>query len=224
MVRSTLSIRDIARPILAEVNSKTSETITLNTISGHERMVLEVVDTPSPLMSMARQGQHMPLLLGASSRILMAHMDKAELEQVLKVTAAGKDLDRPALDRELSRFLRQGYALSRSQRVAGLTAIAVPVFEIDGRVRHCLALTGPSVRVDAMDLDFAEIMIAAGHDLSNRLGAQPAAVGDATEAAEKTVKATTKTAAKAGAKSVARPGKTVAKPAARKVTRRVAAS
>lgn len=224
MVRSTLSIRDIARPILAEVNAKTSETITLNTVSGCERMVLEVVDTPSPLMSMARQGQHMPLLLGASSRILMAHMDKAELEQVLKVTAAGKDLDRPALDRELSRFLRQGYALSRSQRVAGLTAIAVPVFEIDGRVRHCLALTGPSVRVDAMDLDFAEIMIAAGHDLSNRLGAQPASVGEAAEVAEKTVKATTKTAGKAGAKSIAKPSKTVTKPAARKVTRRVAAS
>jgi DNA-binding IclR family transcriptional regulator len=142
MVRSTLNIRDIARPIMAEVNAQTSETITLNTISGTERMVLEVVDTPSPLMSMARQGQHMPLLLGASSRILMAHMDEAELEKVLKVTAAGKDLDRAAFDRELARFRRQGYALTRGQRVAGLTAIAVPVFEIDGKVRHCLALTG----------------------------------------------------------------------------------
>jgi DNA-binding IclR family transcriptional regulator len=231
MVRSTLNIRDIARPIMAEVNAQTSETITLNTISGTERMVLEVVDTPSPLMSMARQGQHMPLLLGASSRILMAHMDEAELEKVLKVTAAGKDLDRAAFDRELARFRRQGYALTRGQRVAGLTAIAVPVFEIDGKVRHCLALTGPSVRVDAMDLDFAEIMIAAGRDLSNRLGAQPAPAGDSAElgeVAEKAVKATAKTAGKAGAKSApaktAAPRKATAKPAARKVARRVAAS
>ncbi|CAN5473369.1 IclR family transcriptional regulator [soil metagenome] len=231
MVRSTMSIRDIARPIMAEVNAQTSETITLNTIMGNERMVLEVVDTPSPLMSMARQGQHMPLLLGASSRILMAHMDEAELEKVLKVTAAGKDLDRAAFDRELARFRRQGYALTRSQRVAGLTAIAVPVFEIDGKVRHCLALTGPSVRVDAMDLDFAEIMIAAGRDLSNRLGAQPAPAGDSAElgeVAEKPVKAAAKTLSKAGGKSApaktTAPRKTVAKPAARKVARRVTAS
>lgn len=184
MVRSTLSMRDIARPIMAEVNSKTSETITLNTVSGSDRMVLEVVDTPSPLMSMARPGQHSSLLFGASGRILLAHMDEADLEKVLKATPAGKEIDRPALDRELARFRRQGYALSRGQRVAGLTAISVPVFEIDGKVRHCLALTGPSVRVDVRDLDFAEIMIAAGRDLSNRLGAQPSALTLAAQAGE----------------------------------------
>lgn len=177
MVRSTLSIRDIARPIMAEVNRQTSETMTLNTIAGTERIVLEVVDTPAPLMSMARPGQHMPLLYGASSRILMAHMSGAELEQVLQTTTADvADFDRGALDRELARFRRQGYALTRGQRVPGLTAIAVPVFDINGLVRHCLALTGPSVRVDLRDLDFAEIMMAAGRDLSIRLGANlPAA-------------------------------------------------
>lgn len=197
MVRSTLSMRDIARPVMAEVNSQTSETITLNTVAGTERMVLDVVDTPSPLMSMARPGQHMPLLYGASSRILMAHMDEAELEKVLKVTAAGKDVDRAALDRELARFRRQGYALTRGQRVPGLTAIAVPIFEIDGQVRHCLALTGPSVRVDTMDLDFAEIMIAAGRDLSNRLGAQPVPMDEAQEPAEAAPKARAPRAARA---------------------------
>jgi IclR family transcriptional regulator, KDG regulon repressor len=183
MVRSTLSIREIARPIMAELNQQTSETITLNTVSGSERMVLEVVDTPAPLMSMARQGQTMPLLYGASSRILMAHMDEAELNTVLGITAPDKDFDRPALDRELARFRRQGYALSRGQRVPGLTAIAVPIFDIDGRVRNCLALTGPSVRVDTRDLDFAEIMMAAGRDLSNRLGAKVPVEEDNSDAA-----------------------------------------
>ncbi len=172
MVRSTLNIREIARPIMVELNEQTSETITLNTVAGSERMVLEVVDTPAPLMSMARQGQTMPLLFGASSRILMAHMGEAELNAVLDKTTPNNEFDRPALDRELARFRRQGYALSRGQRVPGLTAIAVPIHGIDGIVRNCLALTGPSVRVDMRDLDFAEIMMTAGRDLSNRLGAQ----------------------------------------------------
>lgn len=178
LVRSTLSIRDVARPIMFEVNQKTSETITLNTIIGAERMVLEVVDTPAPLMSMARTGQHMPLLMAASSRILMAYMDADELESVLKITTVGHVIDRPALDRELARFRRQGYAISRGQRVAGLTAIAVPIFDISGKVRHCLSLTGPSVRIDPQDLDLAEIMVAAGRDLSNRLGASPSSEVD----------------------------------------------
>jgi DNA-binding IclR family transcriptional regulator len=174
MVRSTISIRDIARPIMLEVNQQTSETITLNAIVGTERMVIEVVDTPAPLMSMARPGQHVPLLFGANSRVLLAHMEPDELEAVLKVTMVGNEgIDRAALDRELARYRRQGYALTRGQRVPGLTANAVPIFDIEGRVRHSLSLTGPSVRVDPRDHELAEIMIAAGREISSRLGAAP---------------------------------------------------
>jgi len=173
LVRSTLSIREIARPVMFEVNKQTQETITLNTIVGTDRMVLEVVDTPSPLMSMARLGQHVPLFLSASSRIMLAYMEPDELERTLKVTAAGVEFDRPAFDRELARFRKQGYALSRGQRVPGLTAISVPLFDINGKVRNSLSLTGPSIRIDPIDLDLAEIMMAAGRDISTRLGASP---------------------------------------------------
>ena len=174
LVRSTLNVRDIARPVMLEVNEKTQETITLNTVVGNDRMVLEVVDTPSPLMSMARLGQHMPLFLGASSRIIMAHMEAAELERVLEVNSKDSDnFDRAAFDRELARFRKQGYALSRGQRVAGLTAISVPIFDIKEQVRHSLSLTGPSVRIDPRDLDLAEIMMTAGREISTRLGASP---------------------------------------------------
>jgi len=173
LVRGTLSIREIARPVMLQVNAQTRETVTLNTIVGTGRMVLEVVDTPSPLMSMARLGQQMPLLLGASSRILMAHMEPAQLEEVLRANTSGIEFDRAAFDRELTRFRRQGYALTRGQRVPGLTAISVPLFDLDGRVQHCLSLTGPSVRIDPSDHDLAEIMMAAGRDISNRLGASP---------------------------------------------------
>jgi len=180
MVRATSNVCEIARPVMAEVNRQTSETITLNTISGYDRLCLDVVDTPSPLMSMVRPGQSMPMLLGASSRILMAYMTREELDDVLKITAAKADLDRDGLDRELSRFRRQGYALSRGQRIPGLTAIAVPIFDINGRVQHNLALTGPSIRVDPKDLEYVELLVAAGRDISTRLGASPVDLQEAT--------------------------------------------
>jgi len=172
LVRGTLSIREIARPIMLQVNQQTHETVTLNTVVGTDRMVLEVVDTPSPMMSMARLGQHQPLFLGAAGRVVMAYMAPEELDRVLKANAPA-DFDRTALDRELTRFRRQGFGLTRGQRVPGLTAIAVPIFDMDGRVPHSLALTGPSVRVDPRDSELAEIMIAAGRDVSTRLGASP---------------------------------------------------
>ncbi|MBL8287293.1 MAG: IclR family transcriptional regulator [Rubrivivax sp.] len=174
LVRSTLNIRDIARPVMLQVNEQVSETITLNAVVGNDRMVLDVVDTPSPLMSMARPGEHQPLLLGASARIIMAYMKAEELESVLKANAPkGDAFDRGAFDREIARIRRQGYAITRGQRVAGLTAIAVPIFDLRDEVRYCLSLTGPSVRVDPRDHELSEIMIAAGRDISARLGASP---------------------------------------------------
>jgi DNA-binding IclR family transcriptional regulator len=155
MVHSTLSIRDIARPVMVEVNRRTSETI----------------DTPSPLMTIAHPGDHVPLLYGAAGRILMAYMDDKELSTVLKTSPGGKSIDRKALERELARFRQQGYALTRGQRVQGITAIAVPIFDVEGRVRNNLLLTGPSVRVDQRDTEFVDIMLEAGRDVSNRIGA-----------------------------------------------------
>ncbi|HET8748675.1 MAG TPA: IclR family transcriptional regulator [Ramlibacter sp.] len=173
LVRSTLGIREIARPVMLQVNEQTSETVQLNAIVGTDRMVLEVVDTPSPLMSMARPGQQTKLYLGAASRIMMAYMAPEELERVLKANVDTPDFDRAAFDREVARYRRQGYAISRGQRVPGLTAIAVPIFDMQGAVRHSLALTGPSVRIDPRDQELADIMVAAGRDISNRLGASP---------------------------------------------------
>lgn len=173
LVRSTLSIRDIARPVMLEVNEQTSETIALNGIVGVDRIVLEVVDTPAPLMSMLRLGEHMPLLYGASGRMLMAHMPLDQLEEVLRINVREPNFDRAALDQQLQRFRRQGYALTRGQRVPGLTAIAVPIFDLEGRVPYSLALTGPSVRVDPRDQELAEVMMVAGRDISTRLGASP---------------------------------------------------
>lgn len=173
LVRSTLGIRDIARPVMLQVNEQVSETVTLNAIVGNDRMVLDVVDTPSPLMSMARPGERMPLLLSASARVLMAYMPTEELERVLAANVKTAEFDRQALDRELARFKKQGYGISRGQRVPGLTAIAVPIFDIHDQVRYCLSLTGPSVRIDPRDHELAEIMVAAGRDISSRLGASP---------------------------------------------------
>ncbi|MFO1286225.1 MAG: IclR family transcriptional regulator [Rubrivivax sp.] len=216
LVRSTLNIRDIARPIMLQVNEQVSETITLNAIVGNDRMVLDVVDTPSPLMSMARPGEHQPLLLGASGRIMMAYMKAEELESVLAANAP-KDFDRGAFDREIARIRRQGYAITRGQRVAGLTAIALPIFDLRDEVRYCLSLTGPSVRVDPRDHELAEIMITAGRDISSRLGASPENAVDQQLLAADEARST---AERAAAKKPA--AKVVGKPAAKPAPKRTA--
>jgi len=170
LVRAGLPIRDICRPTLVEIAEKTGETVTLNLLSGHERICLDVVDTPSPLMSIARTGEHISLLKGASGKLFMAHMDKATLDAVLKAAPGGRKVKRQALARDFARIRRQGYATSHGERVAGLSAISVPLRGLEERVTYCLSLTGPTVRMEKRQAAFLRIMLAAASALSRRLG------------------------------------------------------
>ena len=72
---------------MRDLVKKTGETITLNTITGDQRICIEVFDTPSPLMSIVGTGEQRPLLSGATGKILLAHMNKVEIDRIYRKTA-----------------------------------------------------------------------------------------------------------------------------------------
>ena len=178
LVPSIMGICEVARPVMLDVNRRTGETITLNARSRHERIVVDVVDTPAPLMAVARAGEHIALVHGAVGRVLLAFLSEdkrpALLRGIIKAEGRAQDktqkLDLPMLTGDLDRIRRQGYAATRGERVPGLTAIAVPIRDHLGDVQHCIALSGPSVRVDSREPEYVEIVLAAGARISERLG------------------------------------------------------
>ncbi len=84
LVQSNLSICDVARPIIQAVVRKARETVTLNTRRNYERIVADVAPFQAPLMTMVRKGEHIPLLFGATSRILLAYLDESARAPVLQ--------------------------------------------------------------------------------------------------------------------------------------------
>lgn len=172
IVRSTLTVRDVARPIMIEVANATSETIVLNTISGNERLCIEVIETPAALMHIVKPGEHVPLLHGATGKILLAYMDEEQLEKVLDSIKGEKSINRKALLSQLKRFRKQGYSHTSGERALGVTAISVPLFNLDGSVNDCLTLSGPSIRVDPRVEEFTAVMLKAGTSISSMLGAR----------------------------------------------------
>jgi DNA-binding IclR family transcriptional regulator len=170
LVRNTIGIRDVARPIMLDVSEKTGETITLNTRSGLERICIDVVDTPASLMTIVRPGEHVSLLFGATARLLLAYLTDAEIDEVIAKAPAAPAVNAPAIKKELATIRRQGWARTSGQRVAGVTAIAVPLSDGSDEVRYSLALTGPSVRVDPRRDEFTGVMHEAGRQISLLMG------------------------------------------------------
>ena len=169
LVRSTISIRDIARPTMIEVSEKTGETVTLNARLGRERICIDVVETPAPLMTIVKPGEHVSLLFGATARLLLAYMPDPEIDAVIAADAPA-NFDAAALKAQLAEYRRKGYAHTSNQRVAGVTAVAVPLFDVEEQVHHSLAITGPSVRMDPRIDDLVSLMLGGGKQISSLLG------------------------------------------------------
>lgn len=174
-VRSTISVREIARPAMLRLTEETGETITLNTINAHQRLCIDVVETPSPLMAIVKQGEQVSLLRGATGKILLAYMTPEKREEIYAASDDVTPAVRERLEIELGRYRAQGYALTRGQRIEGVTAISVPLHGLkDKTPQYCMSLTGPSMRVDQRENDFITLMLEAGQEVSSRLGGQSA--------------------------------------------------
>jgi DNA-binding IclR family transcriptional regulator len=171
LVKSTLDIRQIARPVMEDAARRSNETVTLNTVSGRERVCIDVVDTPSPLMSVAKPGEHVRLAEGSASRVLIAHMPRAEQRGAVAYAAKALGCPRAVLEADLDRIRRQGFAITHGERVAGLTAVSVPVRSLENDVRYCVSITGPSARMQPVIDTYVTLAVDAGRAISLRLGA-----------------------------------------------------
>lgn len=185
LVRSTIGIREIARPIMLDLVQKTTETITLNTVAHGQRLCIEVFDTPAPLMSIVREGEQTPLLHGATGKILLAYLGSSEIDRIFRETPVSKRPNRALLEKQLARYREQGYALTSSERVAGVTAISVPLRDINGQVRYCISITGPAIRVDRNIDAFVALMLNASKVVSGQMGARADEIDDASPKSEK---------------------------------------
>ncbi len=175
MVMSTLSIRHVARAVMNELAQQTNETVTLNMVSGRDRVCIEAVDSPSPLMSMARPGEHVRLGdRGATAKTLLAHLPSNEMEKLaVQFAKTGGRKVADILD-EMSTIKESGYCVSHGERVLGLSAIAAPIWEGDETVNYCLTLTAPTVRVSSRADEFVKLLLRASFGISRKLGADTA--------------------------------------------------
>jgi DNA-binding IclR family transcriptional regulator len=170
-----VDVRDIAKPMLQELSDKTQETATLSIRSGTHRLYIDQV-TPSREVKMTVVlGRSFPLHAGGSSKAILAHMEADEIQSY--VSEAGLEsltestiTDPDRLMKDLARIRRLGYASSVNERQAGAASVAAPVFDHSGGPVAAISLCGPAERFQDEADDAATLIVAAGKQLSERMG------------------------------------------------------
>ena len=143
-------LRELARPLLAELSGLTGETSTLSLAAGTEAVTADYVASSQTVLSQARVGRASVGHATAVGKVLLAFRPDAlaalpaELERFTSATI----VDRAELERELEAVRARGYGEASGEREVGLHAIAVPVLDGRGELAAILGLQGPD-RFDA---------------------------------------------------------------------------
>lgn len=157
------NIVEVALPIMKELSQKTHETVSLQVISGSERVCLCRFEGDYPITRHIKPGDKGVLFRGAAGKIIAAGLRTAELETILD-TYIQKDIilgDRKsAILREIQQIREAGFAISTGERVPGSGSIGVPIKDILNNTQASLSISTVLDRMTEENLQtYLELLI-----------------------------------------------------------------
>jgi DNA-binding IclR family transcriptional regulator len=186
-----VDLRSLSLPPMIGLRDLTGETVTLNVRSGFQRVCIDQVESNQEVSWRQDVGYVTPLYAGATGKVLMAYLSKADLreffsqvklEKLTRYTVTRRD----ELTKEFAQVRKQGYAIGDQDRLLGVAGIAAPIFDSAGNAAGTLTIAGPAERCSHEVLaEWVEPLTAATHRISRMVADAaigprvPAAVADA---------------------------------------------
>ncbi len=170
-----LDLRHIAQPVLHRLAEESQETANLAVWDPPDAVNVAQVASPQPIQYVGWVGRRTPAHASATGKALLAFQPAAVIEQVLRAPlqryTARTITDAALLRAELEQVRRRGYAVAHEELQAGLTAVAAPIREADGRVQAVLSLSAPTYRTPpARQREHARLVVQAAAEVSRLLG------------------------------------------------------
>ncbi len=178
LVKSQVSIRDVARPYLIGLALECGESTCLAIEQDRTVVYVDAVEGPdSMLRTLQRIGRRAPLHSTGVGKVLLADWapeavarlaKELGLEPLTQHTVTSLD----DLRSELAKVRGQGFALDDEECEVGVRCVAMPVRDFTGRVVASVSVTGPATRMTDAKIEGVRPALAeSATEISRRLGA-----------------------------------------------------
>lgn len=149
---SSRRVRMVRLTILSRVAEDIGETCNIATPDRNGMIYLDRVETHWPLRIQLPIGSQVPFHCTASGKMYLSSLRPAYLERFLANAAlshrvAGTITDKVALKTELQITRARGYATDAEEFMDGMTAIAVPIYDMQDRLVSTLSVHAPLQRI-----------------------------------------------------------------------------
>jgi IclR family KDG regulon transcriptional repressor len=128
-----LDLHSAARPVAEELSEELGETVHMGVLEGDSAVYVLKIESKYTIRMFSRVGRRIPLYCTAIGKTLLAFA---------KETLA----TRPALNAELVRIRKQGYAMDDEEHEEGIHCIGAPIFDFTGANVATISVSWPGFR------------------------------------------------------------------------------
>ena len=173
IVKSRISLREVALPYMQELHEKIGEAINLGARHDDEIVYLERTSSGRALVRVVYLvGGRAPLHLTSLGKLFLAADGSQKIRDYAKRTGLpGKTpkslTNLAALEKELDKVRRHGIAYDDEEAELGLKCVAAPIHDEDGKVIAALSVSAPA---DRHDPEWADLVRRTADAVSSALG------------------------------------------------------
>ena len=150
-------IRKICRPHLSKLMESVHETICLIVPKGAKRLCLDAIEPDRELRIVAPIGRELPIYVGASGRIFMAHKPLDQAKTILSSLdftgrESSHEFDSSTYLAQLEGVRKKGYAHNVGEVATDTSTVAAPVFDGLGNTAAAVVVRGPTTRMSGQKI------------------------------------------------------------------------
>ncbi|OZI60457.1 IclR family transcriptional regulator [Bordetella genomosp. 11] len=174
-----MDVRKLAQRAMARLAEQSGETVHLSLLDGIEVVYIDKIDSPQPVRAYSYVGGRAPAYAVATGKVLLAHQPEgyiARYASVLQAHTPKTLVAVDALEEEMRKIRRQGYAANRGEWRATVGGVAVAIFNSLAQPVAALGISGPLERLNAVRMrELAPVVAACAAEVSELMGYRPPA-------------------------------------------------
>lgn len=127
-----MELKEVARKPMERLAQAVGETAFVGVLNQDHVTIVDVVESPNEMRITAPPGTRLPLLVGATGRVLLAQLEKEKAREIVKRMGLVRYTPKSKVDPDeflkgVARARKMGYAIDDEEYLLGARAVAAPI-------------------------------------------------------------------------------------------------
>lgn len=183
-VADQMDYRKVALPYMQQLNRELNEAVHLAVLDGEEATYVEKVEGHNYIRLNSKVGGRLPLYAGSAPKLLLAFLDQAKIDEILRNRELRKFTENTVTDKdklleELKKIRNQGYSYTEAEFYPDIGGFSFPIRNHRGAVIAALVVSAPINRfTEENKARIKERMKETASNISSALGYKEGAIED----------------------------------------------